>query len=257
MTSIPAGSSIQAVDIAVDVTNTSGQDYEFYELNKPWLENQATFNEYASGQSWEVAGADGSSDRGSTILGAIIGSPAGPHTVALNAAGVAVVQGWVDTPSSNNGFIILDYINATNGLDFSSREAGLVTARPMLTITYSGGSSTTALMAENPSDNETTKIPPVLENRQSEVTDSFELKGNYPNPFNSSTVIIYSLPEAAETQITVSDLLGREVAVLVKAFQPAGVHKLQFSMKDLSTGVYFVNMQAGRFKKTHKMLYVK
>ena len=112
VTSIPAGSSIQSVDITVDVTNTSSQDYEFYELNRPWVENEATFNEYASGQSWQVAGADGSSDRGSTVLGAILGSAKGPFTVGLSAAGVAVVQGWVDTPSSNNGFILLDYITA-------------------------------------------------------------------------------------------------------------------------------------------------
>ncbi len=74
---------------------------------------------YESGQSWEVAGADGPGDRGSTPFGAIDGSTLGPSTLSLNAAGVAVVQTWVDAPSSNQGFIMQDYINHSNGLDFS------------------------------------------------------------------------------------------------------------------------------------------
>ena len=139
LASIPAGSVVQSVDVTVNISNASGHVYEFYELLRPWVESDATWNEYASGQSWQVAGADDSLDRGSTVLGSISGAK-GLATISLNAAGVAMVQAWVDNPSSNHGFIILNYINAKNGLDFSSRENGTASKHPKLTVTYSAGS---------------------------------------------------------------------------------------------------------------------
>jgi uncharacterized protein YjiK len=136
VTSIPIASSIQSVDITVNVTNTSGADYEIYELKRIWIENEATWNIYASGQSWDVSGADGTGDRGSTAFGAIVGSSLGLTTIPLNAAGVAVVQSWINDPSSNHGFIVQDYINHSNKLGFSSRETSTIPERPKLTVTY-------------------------------------------------------------------------------------------------------------------------
>jgi hypothetical protein len=124
---IPAGSSIQSVDITVNVTNRS-----------------ATWNEYASGQSWQVAGADGTSDRGSTVLAGVVGDILGLKTISLNGSGVALAQSWVDNPSSNQGLILLDYINADNAMDFSSRETAAIAERPKLTVTYTSGGGTPA-----------------------------------------------------------------------------------------------------------------
>jgi hypothetical protein len=140
LTSIPPGSVVQSVDITVNVTNTSSQSYECYQLLQPWIENEATWNQYAFGQSWQVAGADGAEDRDSTVLGSITAPNEGLFTMSLNTAGVAAVQSWVDNPSSNHGFIIQDYINASNGMDFSSRETGTVANRPKLTVTYDSNS---------------------------------------------------------------------------------------------------------------------
>jgi hypothetical protein len=137
ITSIPIGSIVQSVDIAVNVTNTSGSlTYEIYDLKRAWIEYEATWNDYISGQSWEVAGADGAADRGSTELGVIVGSSLGSTTVSLNTDGMATVQAWVDDPSTNHGFIVQDYNNA-NGLGFSSRETTPISERPKLTVTYS------------------------------------------------------------------------------------------------------------------------
>jgi len=139
LASIPSGSIVHSVDVTVNITNASGHVYEFYESLQPWVESEATWNEYAIGKTWEIDGSDGFSDRGSTVLGSILGGK-GLATISLNAAGVAMVQAWVDNPSSSHGFIILNYISATNGLDFSSRETGTVSERPKLTVTYSAGS---------------------------------------------------------------------------------------------------------------------
>jgi hypothetical protein len=135
LTSIPIGSTINSVDVTFNITNLSTDTYEFYEMKRAWVENEATWNNYASGLSWGVPGADGTADRGSTVLGTITPSTLGSNTISLNAAGVAMVQSWVNNPSTNHGFIIMDYSNS-NGADFSSREVVTVSDRPNLTINY-------------------------------------------------------------------------------------------------------------------------
>lgn len=86
---------------------------------------------------------------------------------------------------------------------------------------------------------------------------SFELRGNYPNPFNPTTVIRYSIPVTAEVNLTVFDMLGREVAVLVNGTQNAGSYDVSFNAANLSSGVYLYRLQSGNFVQTQKMMLVK
>jgi hypothetical protein len=137
LTGISLGNTVYSVDIVLDFSNASSESYEVYKMKRAWVEDEATWNEYASGFSWEIPGADGTDDRDSIVLGAITPSPpAGLNTISLNAAGVAVVQSWIDDPTSNHGFIIMDYTNS-DGATLSSREAGAVTEHPGLTVAYS------------------------------------------------------------------------------------------------------------------------
>jgi hypothetical protein len=108
------------------------------------VEREATWLVYKAGATWEVAGAKGASDRGTTVRGVIQASSTGAHGVTLNSAGVQLVQSWVDHPSWNHGFIITDPAN-TDGVDFSSREAATATLRPRLTVTYVPPSTATAV----------------------------------------------------------------------------------------------------------------
>ena len=76
-------------------------------------------------------------DRGSTVLGTVTASATGIRNVALNAAGLAVVQGWVNNPATNFGFILQDYANTTDDdLVFSSKEATVAANRPQLQVVY-------------------------------------------------------------------------------------------------------------------------
>lgn len=86
---------------------------------------------------------------------------------------------------------------------------------------------------------------------------AFALAQNYPNPFNPETMIEYSVPAASVVTLTVSDILGREVATLVKGPRTAGRHRIQWSAAALPAGVYFYRMQAGPFAETKKMLLVR
>ncbi|MCW1925015.1 DNRLRE domain-containing protein [Luteolibacter arcticus] len=137
LSSIPAGKTVTAASITVNVTDVTTEAYEIYALRRNWTPSQATWNIAASGANWGTPGASNTStDRESTVLGTMSSSTTGLKTFALNASGVAKVQSWVNSPSSNHGFIIMDYVNNSNGLDFSSSEDTAAANRPKLTVTY-------------------------------------------------------------------------------------------------------------------------
>ncbi len=140
--SIPAGSSVQSVSLTFNVVNGTASVYELYELKRAWVETGVTWN-VASGTNWAVAGALGPTDRGSTLLGTISTSLTGLATVQLNAAGVAVVQSWINSPTSNFGIVMAGDPVDTDSLQISSREASSAANRPKLTVIYSGGSGPT------------------------------------------------------------------------------------------------------------------
>jgi len=93
------------------------------------------------------------------------------------------------------------------------------------------------------------------------VPASYKLYQNYPNPFNPSTTIEYDLPEKTKVNLTVFDILGREVAVLINEEQEVGTYRLQFDSgkirNGLASGVYLLRMSTDNYKITKKMLLLK
>jgi len=71
-----------------------------------------------------------------------------------------------------------------------------------------------------------------------------ELMQNFPNPFNPGTTITFQLPQASVVRLSLYDLLGREVAVLVNEKRSAGVHAVDLDASNLASGVYFYRMVA-------------
>jgi len=90
-----------------------------------------------------------------------------------------------------------------------------------------------------------------------ELPDKFTLTQNYPNPFNPSTNISYALPQSENVRLSVFNVLGQEVAVLVNGVQDAGVHTLTFDGKGLTSGVYFYRLQSAENMATLKMMLLK
>ena len=85
----------------------------------------------------------------------------------------------------------------------------------------------------------------------------YSLEQNYPNPFNPSTIIKYELPKTSVVRLSVYDLLGREVSVLVNERKDAGVHEVKFDGSNLASGVYFYRLQAGDFVQSKRLLLLK
>lgn len=85
----------------------------------------------------------------------------------------------------------------------------------------------------------------------------FTLSQNYPNPFNPITRINYTIPVEERVTITVYDILGRTVKVLVNENQKAGYYTVVFDGKNYASGVYFYRFTAGYFSSVKKMILVK
>jgi hypothetical protein len=85
----------------------------------------------------------------------------------------------------------------------------------------------------------------------------FHLYENYPNPFNSTTTITYTLPERVLVHLGVYDMLGREVKVLVQEVMSAGVHEVVFEASGLPSGVYVYRFTAGARVFVRKAILMK
>ncbi|HET6567255.1 MAG TPA: T9SS type A sorting domain-containing protein [Rhodothermales bacterium] len=90
-----------------------------------------------------------------------------------------------------------------------------------------------------------------------ELPKEYQLEQSYPNPFRSTATIRYGLPEAAHVTISVYDLLGKRVAVLVDQDVPAGYRQVEFDGEGLASGVYFYVIQAGSYRAVRKMVLQK
>jgi hypothetical protein len=85
----------------------------------------------------------------------------------------------------------------------------------------------------------------------------FYLYQNYPNPFNPSTVIRFRIPSAGHTTITVYDILGRTVAVLLDHDIDAGEHSVEWKPEKLTSGVYFYTIVSGKHTDTRRLVMIK
>jgi hypothetical protein len=94
------------------------------------------------------------------------------------------------------------------------------------------------------------------------VPREFSLSQNFPNPFNMSTKIQFSLPVQSDVSLIVYDVTGREITTLVRGTVPAGTHTAQFDIKEIASGTYYYRMVAvgqsgGTSVETKKMIVMK
>ncbi|MFH2057028.1 MAG: T9SS type A sorting domain-containing protein [bacterium] len=96
-----------------------------------------------------------------------------------------------------------------------------------------------------------------VEDDQAALPSDFSLGQNRPNPFNPTTTISFSLPQASDIELAIYDLLGRQVAILAQGGYPAGKHHVEWNAVDYPSGVYFYRLRAAESVLTRKMVLLK
>lgn len=96
-----------------------------------------------------------------------------------------------------------------------------------------------------------------IENNYTNIPTGYELFNNYPNPFNPTTKISYSVPQLSFVSLKVFDSLGKEVAELVNGEKYPGSFEVNFNASNLPSGVYFYRLTAGNFSQTKKLILMK
>jgi hypothetical protein len=94
------------------------------------------------------------------------------------------------------------------------------------------------------------------------LPSAFSLSPAYPNPFNPSTTIRFTLPQPGEAELAIYNLLGQKMATLARGVQEAGPHTLAWNGRDeygreLSSGVYLCRLRAGGRVETRKLLLLR
>lgn len=91
----------------------------------------------------------------------------------------------------------------------------------------------------------------------SQLPSEFDLLPAYPNPFNPTTTVSWTLPEDMAVRLTLVDMLGREVMVLAQGEQQAGIHRLQLNGNMLASGFYLLRLEGNGMQRVRKIALVK
>jgi hypothetical protein len=89
------------------------------------------------------------------------------------------------------------------------------------------------------------------------VPNDFALEEIYPNPFNPSTTIIFSLPKATHVTLSIYNSMGQEVSKMISKYMHAGVYTTEWNASGFASGVYYCRLVSGDFVQTRKLILVK
>jgi hypothetical protein len=250
---IPPGATILTAELTLNMSQTSslGQEIYVHRVLADWGEGTsvAAGNEgggapattgdatwvhrFFNSQLWASVGGDFSP----TVSDSLAVAPVGRYTWGSTPRMVSDVQGWLDTPSSNFGWILTgkeDALQTTKRFD--SKQNTVDSLRPRLVITYQGVTG-----VQEPGTG----------------VREYSLAQNYPNPFNPSTIISFTLPHRSHISLTVWNVLGVRVATLLEGDLEAGTHRAAFDGAVLSSGIYYYRLRAGDFTETKKLLLIR
>ncbi len=125
---------------------------------------------------------------------------------------------------------------------YSETDSSIVDGGDILSLIIEYDSTATAIANKNGNEN---------------IIKNYRLYQNYPNPFNPNTRIKFALPKKCDVNLSVYNLLGQKVAVLLNQTMEAGYHEVVFNGGGLSNGVYFYRLESGKFSAVKKLILMK
>jgi hypothetical protein len=103
----------------------------------------------------------------------------------------------------------------------------------------------------------TPDLSKIFSNGEENPILNFQLAQNFPNPFNPVTFISWRLAVSSPVKLSIYDLLGKEVTVLVDERQAAGFHQIEFNADGMASGIYLYQIKTEGFVQTKKMLLIR
>jgi len=197
--------------------------------------------------------------------------------IITNQSGFNILS-WYDTPSyGNRRFVqpsqvgLIDPFNLSNpnpvpsagsqaasGADFSNSRLLNSFFTPTTYVgAFDPSGSRWDLPWANYNPQNTDYVLSVEENLLSNLPTDFSLSQNFPNPFNPSTKIIYSVTKPSKVKLYVTNILGQIVDELVNDFRDTGTYEIDYNAENLSTGLYIYTLEAGNTKISKKMTLLK
>jgi hypothetical protein len=262
LSGIPSGSIVQSANLKLTMDRAAAfsgaRPMTLHNVQASWGEGASRFNDPFSGGGqgvpaqtndatwlhrffsstlWSQAGGDFDA---AVLATTNVADVAGVYQWSSTPGMVASVQAWLNTPSTNFGWILVgDEATTPSARRFWTREAAADANRPHLIITYdklsaTGPSAATALRFEVPS----------------------------PNPFNPSTTFRWDAPVAGKARITVWDVRGSLVATPLEASRPAGPQAFAWQARDargtsLPSGVYVVQLEQAGETRSQRVVLVR
>jgi len=205
------------------------------------------FNYQDANNYYMVDLADPDSDDPNARLYRYIG---GVETILDEAPNVISAVSWEHTRIvRNNDDEILVFLPAYQSNPILSAIDNNLTTKSEVRFRFYAGGDIDNVVLQTPS--QVDEIPSPV------IPDEFVLHSAFPNPFNPITTITFELKHPGNISLVVYDVLGREVSRLHQGWLQAGFHKTTFDGSQISGGIYFVNMTAGNFQQTQKIVLMK
>ena len=234
------------------------ESYELYKYNGSWLP-VSPFNLNTSTNIASISGVSSFSD---WTLGIDNPLPVELSSFTANVIGKSVKLKWQTATEINNyGFDIercalsnkneswekIGFVNGSGNSnspkDYSFEDKNVTAGKYQYRLKQ----------IDNDGQFEYSKVIETLLSKPTE----FSLEQNFPNPFNPTTTIRFSIPEAVHIKITIFNLLGQEIAVLVDEIRESGSHSVDFNASQLNSGIYIYKIESGSFIQTRKMTLIK
>jgi len=189
------------------------------------------------GQSWVDAVNDLPLDPNVPVVSGITINPHNPQNMFVASNHYGVFQ-------SHNG-----------GQSWESFNAGLDTTDGVGEMMFAPGDTTKLYFATSRrSVWSITRTPTGIDD---DILPSAISLSNYPNPFNASTNIKFTLPNSSNVKIDIYDMLGRRVSTIVNEHLFAGYHSVIWNPEDLSSGIYFYKIETGEIELSQKMMLLR
>jgi hypothetical protein len=178
-----------------------------------------------------------------------------PNTSHTDAVYITSDTTWTVTKTSSTWLTISPMSGYNNGIvtiKVTTANVDTITRNATLSVSGTGVASQSVIVTQAAASSTS-----VGDNNDKRIPEKYSLSSNYPNPFNPTMKISFSIPQRSAVKLSVFNVLGSEVAVLVSGERMPGNYTVQWNAEKVSSGIYFCRMIAGGYSQTKKLVFSK